>query len=659
MLAKASGQSTHFPGLGDGLRKQACSHQIGTRLATAWYQERHAAIMHDRCPVSAWLTMNSSTVPRRPRWRSLALLAVCLVPLLWPLQQLAERYYRNELVSQNRQTLDLYVANLLGTLHRYESLPQILNDLPVLRDTLLIPQNLTNVDKANHLLRDIAQQTGADVLYLMNTNGRTLAASNWDQRDSFVGRNFAFRPYFNDAMEGKLGRFFGLGTTSAKRGYFFAGAVNDGDQVIGVLVIKVDLDHTETLWGKTPEQLLLTDQNGVVILTSRPDWRFRATRELSNAEKQSIVSVQTYPTNDPLPLRLDDKAWLTQTQQIDEIGWSANILAPRALIDRPVRTVVAVGAAALLVLISLLGIMMQRRRHYLDRIAFEAKARRELEMRVIERTSELEGLNSRLRQEVLEREQAQQELVRAQDELVQAGKLSALGTMSASISHELNQPLAAIRSYAENAEVLLDHQRTDDARGNLKLISELTGRMASIIAHLRAFARRDRHAPESVALQPALDDALALLAKRRRAMEVELIRDVPAATLWVQAGETRLRQVLGNLLANALDALTEKGPPRKLWLSAEQSAEGVNLYIRDNGPGFSAEALARAREPFFTTKTRTQGLGLGLAICDTLMRALGGELLFANHPGGGALLTLRLRAGAPGVNLQPSEDLSP
>jgi two-component system C4-dicarboxylate transport sensor histidine kinase DctB len=182
--------------------------------------------------------------------------------------------------------------------------------------------------------------------------------------------------------------------------------------------------------------------------------------------------------------------------------------------------------------------------------------------------------------------------------------------------------------------------------------------MASIIAHLRAFARRDRHAPESVALQPALDDALALLAKRRRSMEVELIRDLPAATLWVEAGETRLRQVLGNLLANALDALTEKGPPRKLWLSAQSTADGVTLYIRDNGPGFCMEALGRASEPFYTTKTRTQGLGLGLAICETLMRAFGGELSFANHKEGGALITLKLRAGAPGVSLQPSEDRS-
>ncbi|MDD1012362.1 sensor histidine kinase [Pseudomonas rubra] len=597
-------------------------------------------------------------VPRRPRWRSLAMLAVCLAPLLWPLQHLAERYYQDELAGQNRQTLDLYVANLLGTLHRYETLPQILGDLPALRAVLADPLRLETLTNANRLLKDIATQTGAEVMYLMDANGNTLAASNWDKRDSFVGRNFAFRPYFSEAIAGHLGRFFGQGTTSAKRGYFFAAAVRDRDKVIGALVVKVDLDHTETLWGKTPEQLLLTDHNGVVILTSRPDWRFRATRPLSDAERAAIVAIQPYPTQSPKPLSLDPKAWLTQTQAIEETGWQVSILAPRTLIDRSVRTVVAIGGATLLVLMLLLGLIMQRRRHYMDRIDFEAHGRQELEKRVIERTADLEGLNSRLKSEVLEREQAQQELVRAQDELVQAGKLSVLGTMSASISHELNQPLAAIRSYAENAEILLDHQRTDDARSNLKLISELTGRMASIIAHLRAFARRDRHAPESVALQPALDDALALLAKRRRAMAVELVRDLPEATLWVQAGETRLRQVLGNLLANALDALTEKANPRKLWLSAEQRDGNVYLYIRDNGPGFTSQAMARAREPFFTTKTRTQGLGLGLAICDTLMRALGGELLLGNHPEGGALLTLQLRIAKPGATLPTSEDPS-
>src|SRR5213079_2101206 len=147
------------------------------------------------------------TLPRRPRWRSLALLALILAPLLWPLERLAEHYYRNELLSQNRQTLDLYVANLLGTLHRYETLPQILGDLPGLRATLANPQDSAAQNNANQLLMNIARQTGAEVIYLMAPNGDTLAASNWDKRDSFVGRNFAFRPYFSNAMAGNLGRF--------------------------------------------------------------------------------------------------------------------------------------------------------------------------------------------------------------------------------------------------------------------------------------------------------------------------------------------------------------------------------------------------------------------------------------------------------------------
>ncbi|MEO4048880.1 ATP-binding protein [Pseudomonas sp. CAU 1711] len=601
--------------------------------------------------------MNPSPL-HRPRWRSLLLLALLLAPLLWPLQHLAQRYYQDELAEQNRQTLALYVANLRGTLSRYEVLPPILADLPPLRALLAAPAEPARQDGANRLLARVRAETGADVIYLMSPQGITLASSNWDQADSFVARDFSYRPYFREAMAGKQGRFFGLGTTSRKRGYFFSSPVREGADIVGILVVKVDLDGAEALWGRTPEQLLVTDENGVVIIASRRDWLFHATRELGNAERAAIAANQPYPTQAPTPLRLDEGAWLIQSRELPDTGLSASILAPRQLVDRPVRSTLAIGGAALLALLLLLGLLLQRRRHYIERAALDARAKRELEIRVLERTAELERLNSRLKDEVLERERAQQELVRTQDELVQAGKLSALGTMSASISHELNQPLAAIRSYADNAGVLLDHQRLDDARGNLRQIGELTARMASIIAHLRAFARRDRHAPERVALQPAIEDALALLAKRRRALEVELIRDLPDATLWVQAGETRLRQVLGNLLANALDALAEKAPPRRLWLSAELGAEGVDLLLRDNGPGFSAPALEHAREPFFTTKTSAQGLGLGLAICDTLMRALGGELLLANHPEGGARVTLRLRNAAPGANLQPPEELS-
>ena len=593
---------------------------------------------------------------RRPLWRPLLLGALLLVPLLWPLHQLAERYYRGELAEQNRQTLDLYVANLRGTLQRYEVLPQVIGDLPVLREVLRAPESPAAVDGANRLLQALRARTGADTIYLMAPDGVTLAASNWSEQVSFVGRNFAFRPYFHQALREGGGNFFGLGTTSGKRGYYLSAAIRDGDRVLGVLVIKIDLDFTEQLWGQTPEQLMVTDPYGVVILTSHPNWRYRATRALDSDERAAIATDRPYPDLKPAPLalRLDD--WLIQTRELREMGWTVRILAPVTLIDRPVRTAVAIGAATLLAALLCVGMLLQRRRHLLERLQLDARARQLLEQRVQSRTRELERLNSVLRNAVLQREQAQQELVRAQDELLQAGKLSALGTMSASISHELNQPLAAIRSYADNAGVLLDHGRTEDARGNLRQISALTARMASIISHLRAFARRDQAAPEQVALQPALADALALLAPRLASLEVDLAQALPEATLWVQAGETRLRQVLTNLLANALDALAERPAPRRLALRVATDEARAVLSLHDNGPGFSAEALARAREPFFPTRASAEGLGLGLAICDTLTTSFGGELRLANHPEGGALVELHLRLGQP-TAASPQETL--
>lgn len=590
------------------------------------------------------------------RWRSLVILALLLAPLLWPLQYFAERYYSEQLAEQNRQTLDLYVANLLGTLRRYEELPQILGGLPVLRQALQQPGDPLLQKIANEALADIRRRTGADVIYLLQPDGTTQVASNWAQADSFVHRNFAFRPYYREAMQGRLARFFGLGTTSIKRGYYFASAVKEGSRIIGVLVVKVDLEHIERLWGNSPEQLLVIDNYGVVILSSREDWRFHASRPLSAAERDEIHANIPYPVQDPKPLRLQHSAWLSQSRTLPETGWTVSIYAPRTLIERPVRSVLLIGGATLLALLLLLTLLTLSRRHYLDRIALEAEAKRQLEERVLERTRELENANAQLQQEVHEREQAQRELMRAQDEVVQAGKLTALGTMSASISHELNQPLAAIRSYADNARVLLDHQRTEDARGNLEQISDLTTRMASIIAHLKAYARGARRAPENVQLQPAIEDALSMVASRRRAMNVELLRDVPDAPLWVQAGETRLRQILGNLLTNALDALAEKAPPRRLWVIASQDQHGVTLTLRDNGPGFSEDALAHAHEPFFTTKTTAKGLGLGLAICDNLLRALGGRLEMGNHLEGGAVVRLHLLPGVPGVAAMPQEE---
>src|SRR5690554_4814478 len=178
----------------------------------------------------------------KPRWRNLLWLAFFFLTLLWPIQRLVENYYLEGLQRKNGQTLDLFVANLLGTLQRYEVLPQILGRLPNVQDALLAPTDQTTLQTTNALLKRMQQQTGADVIYLMDAKGSTLAASNWDQARSFVGNNFSFRPYFYDALHHGSGEFFGLGNISYKRGYYFGGAVHVDGAVLGVIVVKVDLD---------------------------------------------------------------------------------------------------------------------------------------------------------------------------------------------------------------------------------------------------------------------------------------------------------------------------------------------------------------------------------------------------------------------------------
>lgn len=592
----------------------------------------------------------------KSRWHSLFWLALFFLLLLWPTYRLVEGYYRENLMRKNAQTLELFSASLLGTLQRYEVLPYIIGQLPNVQNALLNPQDPASTQATNLLLEKLQQQTGADVIYLMEPNGLAIAASNWNEQQSFVGNNFSFRPYFREALAGGLGEFFGLGNISLRRGYYFASPVHANGEIIGVIVVKVDLSFTENLWGNTPEQLMVTDHNGVVILTSEPDWYFRATRPLTEAELASILEHQPYTSTNPEQLNLNHQQWISSQKDFNNVNWQISILAPSAMLNEHIRTAMAVAATTLLAVLLVLGLLIQRRHYYLERIALDAQAKWELEINVKLRTRDLQSLNSRLKEEVLEREAAQQELVRAQDELVQAGKLSALGVMSASISHELNQPLAAIRSYTDNGKILLEQQRYPEVASNLERIASITERMASIISHLKAFARRDQPTSEHVALQPALLDALALHANQTQSTRVEIYRDVPEATLWVEAGETRLRQILNNIISNALDALSSKMLPRIIWISAKVENNEVCLSVRDNGTGFTDEALVQAREPFFTTKASARGLGLGLAICDTLTRGLGGTLTFSNHPDGGALVELRLKHIPSAVNLPSSEE---
>jgi two-component system C4-dicarboxylate transport sensor histidine kinase DctB len=308
------------------------------------------------------------------------------------------------------------------------------------------------------------------------------------------------------------------------------------------------------------------------------------------------------------------------TKEMPEAGWTLHVLASTTLAYSQTVTamVVAALASALMLLIAL--VVLQRRARLVERIEYQRRASEELERRVEERTADLR---------------------RAQDDLVQAGKLAALGQMSAALSHEFNQPLAAIRSYADNAQLLIERNREAEACSNLGRIKDLTTRMADISKHLMTFARKPRSELRPVRLAEVLDDTLDFLRTRLERAGAEVSVDQPDRGLTVRAGRVRLQHVILNLVANALDAMKDQAAPRMEF--ALRAAGGrVTVTLRDHGPGIAEAELGQIFDPFFTTKDVGEGLGLGLSISYNIVKDFDGVLRAENHPEGGAVFTIEL-----------------
>ena len=269
-------------------------------------------------------------------------------------------------------------------------------------------------------------------------------------------------------------------------------------------------------------------------------------------------------------------------------------------------------------------------------------ARDLLEQRVLERTQALQGANDRLRNEI---EQHQH----TQEELIQTAKLAVLGELSAGINHELNQPMTAIRAYADNARQFLALERSERVEENLHEISGLTDRMAKIIAPLKVFSRKSSGQAEPVSLNSVRNGAMSILYGRLQSEQVELSWPDELDELLVMGDMVRLEQVVVNLLSNAIQAM-QHSDSKRIEVSLEQSAEQVCLLFRDHGPGIKPDELHKVFEPFFTTKSAGEGLGLGLSISHRIVESLGGKLSAANHPDGGACFRLCLkRASSAGT----------
>ncbi|MBY4897644.1 ATP-binding protein [Cupriavidus sp. AU9028] len=555
------------------------------------------------------------------------------------------------------------VATLRRDLEKHRALPMVLAQDPDLRNALIGPDTAA-VAALNRKLEELAAGTGASVIYLMNRDGLTLAASNWRGADTFVGENYAFRPYFARAAQAGAAEHFALGTISRRPGLYLSHRVADArGALLGVVAVKVEFDALEADWARLPDPVFVTSPGGVVLLSSEPAWRFRALRPVPPAIaarlRQSLqygeATFETLPLRPPqgegapgqasvvradVPARASDQRYVHIALPVASTDWTFHQLAP--LQPEAAAAGARMQAQALVVLLLLYGAvatalaLRQRvRRHN----ARQAAARAELTEQVRAATTELRAANDQLRAEMEERRLAELRLHAAQEQLVQASKLSSLGQIAAGVAHEINQPVAAIRASADNAGSHLARGNEEGVRTNLQRIGALTERIGAITGQLRSFARKGGSgAVEPISVDEAIEGALMLLGPRLQSQPVPVTRTGQRGAQ-AMGERRRLEQVLVNLLQNALDALAGQ-PDGRIGIAVEACGERVRIAVSDNGPGIAGEIAQRLFTPFSTSKP--EGLGLGLVISRDIVRDFGGALDAAPAPGGGTVFTILL-----------------
>ncbi|HYD60848.1 MAG TPA: ATP-binding protein [Noviherbaspirillum sp.] len=583
-----------------------------------------------------------------------------------------------DLQATGRHRLNLYATSLEREIDKYAYFPTTLGlERDVLQLLATTAPSPAQVDQVNQYLEQLNERAGSLSIYILNRKGKVVAASNWRRADSFVGEDLSFRPYFREAMDKGNGRFFGIGTTRGEPGYYLSSSLTDSQGTLGAAVVKVGLRQLEKSWSTVEAPALVSDENGVVILASVPGWKFTTIRPLDDATRRAFDHTQQYnrqalhplgvveladldhgarlvrlPKTEPKMVSMFPVAgeFIAQTQPLPGTPWNITVFSPQEQVRRNAidRAALAGAGAAFLCILALM--LNERRRHLKDRLAAQEalqKANDELERKVAERTADLSSANIRLQREVAERTQAERTLRAAQEELVQAGKLAVIGQLAAGVAHELNQPLAALRTLSGNARKFLARGNQETASSNLERIDDLVDRMGTLTAQLKSFARKSSGAPRPVPVRRAVENALFLLEQRLKQARIVACIDLPDNDLTAWCDPNRLEQVLVNLAGNALDAMEGTAEPG-LDISARRDGGRIHIQVRDRGPGIAEDARSRLFEPFFTTKEAGSGLGLGLAISAGIVADFGGSLSGDNHPGGGAVFTLDIPAAPEG-----------
>jgi len=600
---------------------------------------------------------------QRHAQRSLALLLPAILILALAMSfvgfKVSEDTSIARLAERGRQRLDLYETSLEREIDKYAFFPATLG---LERDVLdlLVNGGEEQTSRINHYLAELNKRAGSLSIYLLNSTGHVVATSNWDQPDSFLGEDLSYRPYFHEALAKQTGRFFGIGTTRGQPGYYLSSPILADERLLGVAVVKVSLEQLETSWSTVEAPVLVTDENGVVILASVPSWKFTTLNPLSEERRSELAQSLHYNARPLPPLGLQSQGsigsekaeivqlvrpvteaphtfpiyglFLAQSAPLKGTNWRLTVLSPFGDLRTMAWLNAALAAAGGVILcIASIALYLRRLRQWERLRAREAlqRAHDELERKVEERTRTLKE---------------------AQEELIHAGKLAVIGQMSAGLAHELNQPLAALHTLSDNTVKFMQRGMLEEAGSNLALISDLVTHMGTLTSQLKSFARKSSGKPRPVNVRRSLENTLFFLNRRLSQRSIQPEIDVEPAELSVLADSNRLEQILVNLVANALDA-TEGTPTPYVGLFARTNGERAIIEVRDNGPGFGESERERLFEPFFTTKDSGGGLGLGLAISAGIARDFGGSLSAANLAEGGALFVLDLPLAVASENV--------
>ena len=605
------------------------------------------------------------------------LLAVgSLVLLTWASYAWVKQRQLDELHRTLDSRAELYAASIGGALNKYEFLPLAVAQSDAVAQLLEQP-SADKVTQINAYLVDMNRRAGAFAVYVLDDKGTTLASSNWQDRSSYVGVNYGFRPYFKNAIAGGIGRFYGIGFSTFEAGYFISQPVQRDGRIIGIVAAKVNLDWIEQSW-RTPgagEQIWVKDANGVIILATTPAFKFKTLAPLSPAAKNDI-SAQRQFLQENLPIlphkvlrqfadgasvmtlerqqsgdtpalsgSADKADYLAVNRALGPLQWQITVLAELDQVNEAARNAAMAAALGWALLLLALMYARQRRRRIADKLNAQqtlARAYEQLEIKVEQRTADLVHANGRLQAEVAERERAEQTLRYAQAELVQSGKLAAIGQMAAGVTHELNQPLAALQTFSDNAKVFLARGQIDDALDNLSTISDLVKRLGYVTSQLKGFARRSDDARKPVSVRQAFAQTMLQIRTRKHSQRLTLHESWQEDDIIVLCNAIGLEQVFTNLITNAMDAVPESEPVQ-IWFQVRREGSLAVLHITDNGPGIPLASLDKIFDPFYTTKEH--GLGLGLSISAGILRAAGSALAVRNRSaqeGGGAQFTITL-----------------